>query len=107
MRTLAFDVDVYSRGNKWQDGSPTWRCQGCNHSERVRIERLLAAGASIKGAARKFAKAKHPLELRDGRNGLWRQTSGRTRLSPRAVAPGFCVSSLYGGCASPANASRR
>ena len=36
-----------------QKGSPTGRCQGCNHSERVRIERFLAAGASIKGAARK------------------------------------------------------
>jgi hypothetical protein len=37
-----------------QRGSRTGRCQGCNHLERVRIERLLAAGASIKGAARKF-----------------------------------------------------
>ena len=35
--------------------SRTGRCQGCNHLERVRIERLLAAGASIKAAARKFA----------------------------------------------------
>src|SRR5436853_6743941 len=42
-------------------GSPTGRCQGCNHSERVRIERLLAAGASIKGAARKFAIDYHAL----------------------------------------------
>jgi hypothetical protein len=31
-------------------GTPTGRCQGCNHPERVRIERFLAAGASIKGA---------------------------------------------------------
>ena len=38
-----------------QRGSRTGRCQGCNHLERVRIERLLAAVASIKGAARKFA----------------------------------------------------
>jgi hypothetical protein len=37
-----------------QKGSRTGRCQGCNHVERVRIERLLAAGASIKGTARKF-----------------------------------------------------
>src|SRR5246500_5960273 len=37
-----------------QKGSRTGRCQGCNHLERVRIERLLAAGASIKGTARKF-----------------------------------------------------
>src|SRR5947207_10238371 len=42
-------------------GSPTGRCQGCNHLERVRIERLLAAGASIKGAARKFAIDYHAL----------------------------------------------
>src|SRR5215475_2516003 len=28
--------------------SRTGRCQGCNHAERHRIERLLAAGASIK-----------------------------------------------------------
>ena len=26
-------------------GSLTGRCQGCNHPERVRIERFLAAGA--------------------------------------------------------------
>jgi len=28
-----------------QKGSRSGRCQGCNHLERVRIERLLAAGA--------------------------------------------------------------
>ena len=44
-----------------QKGSRTGRCQGCNHLERVRIERLLAAGASIKGAARKFAIDYHAL----------------------------------------------
>src|ERR1700751_6232283 len=44
-----------------QKGSRTGRCQGCNHPERVRIERLLAAGASIKGAARKFAIDHHAL----------------------------------------------
>src|SRR6267142_446096 len=44
-----------------QKGSRTGRCQGCNHLERVRIERLLAAGASIKGAARKFAIDHHAL----------------------------------------------
>src|SRR5690242_13352670 len=27
-----------------QKGSPTGRCQGCNHPERVRIERFLARG---------------------------------------------------------------
>src|SRR5215471_2190311 len=42
-------------------GSRTGRCQGCNHTERVRIERFLAAGASIKGAARKFAIDYHSL----------------------------------------------
>ena len=44
-----------------QKGSRTGRCQGCNHPERVRIERLLAAGASIKGTARKFAIDSHAL----------------------------------------------
>src|SRR5438270_10548220 len=44
-----------------QKGLRTGRCQGCNHLERVRIERLLAAGASIKGAARKFAIDYHAL----------------------------------------------
>jgi hypothetical protein len=42
-------------------GMPTGRCQGCNHPERVRIERFLAAGASIKGAARKFDIDYHAL----------------------------------------------
>src|SRR5437764_6506934 len=44
-----------------QKGSLTGRCQGCNHPERMRIERFLAAGASIKGAARKFAIDYHAL----------------------------------------------
>src|SRR6266849_1548345 len=44
-----------------QKGSRTGRCQGCNHLERVRIERLLAAGGSIKGAARKFEIDYHAL----------------------------------------------
>ena len=44
-----------------RSGAPTGRCQGCNHPERVRIERFLAAGASIKGAARKFAIDYHAL----------------------------------------------
>ena len=43
---------------KW---APTGRCQGCNHPERVRIERCLGAGASIKGAARKFDIDYHAL----------------------------------------------
>jgi len=42
-------------------GSWTGRCQGCNHLERVRIERLLASGASIKATARKFAIDYHAL----------------------------------------------
>src|SRR5215813_3565754 len=44
-----------------EKGSRTGRCQGCKHLERVRIERLLAAGASIKGTARKFAIDYHAL----------------------------------------------
>ena len=44
-----------------QKGSLTGRCQGCNHPERMRIERFLAAGASIKGAVRKFAIDYHAL----------------------------------------------
>jgi len=42
-------------------GSQTGRCEGRNHPERVRIERFLAAGASIKGAARKFDIDYHAL----------------------------------------------
>ena len=34
---------------------------GCNHLERVRIERLLAAGTSIRAAARKFQIDYHAL----------------------------------------------
>ena len=44
-----------------QRGSRTGRCQGCNHLERVRIERLLATGALMKAAARKFAIDYHAL----------------------------------------------
>ena len=44
-----------------QKRSPSGRCQGCNHVERVRIERFLVAGASIKAAARKFAIDYHAL----------------------------------------------
>src|SRR5215813_14191283 len=44
-----------------EKGSRTGRCQGCKHLERVRIERLLAAGASMKGTARKFAIDYHAL----------------------------------------------
>jgi hypothetical protein len=44
-----------------QKGSRTGRCQGCNHLERVRIERLIAAGASIKGTAQKFEIDYHAL----------------------------------------------
>src|ERR1700750_391047 len=44
-----------------QTRAPTGRCQGCNHLERVRIERFLAAGASIKAAARKFDIDYHAL----------------------------------------------
>ena len=44
-----------------QKGSRTGRCQGCSHLDRVRIERLLAACASIKGTARKFEIDYHAL----------------------------------------------
>ena len=44
-----------------QKGAQSGRCQGCNHPDRVRIERFLAAGASIKGAARKFEIDYHAL----------------------------------------------
>src|SRR5262249_31966287 len=57
-------------------GSRTGRCQGCTHLERVRIERLLAAGGSIKGAARKFDVDYHSFRR------PW-----ITRVSPQARAP--------------------
>ena len=44
-----------------QKVSRTGRCQGCKQPQRVRIERLLADRASIKGAARKFAIDYHAL----------------------------------------------
>src|SRR5262249_9295026 len=44
-----------------EKGSRTGRCHGCKHLERARIERLLAAGASIKGTARKFEIDYHAL----------------------------------------------
>jgi hypothetical protein len=44
-----------------QNRSRTGRCQGCSHLDLVRIERLLAAGASIKGTARKFEVDYHAL----------------------------------------------
>src|SRR6201997_5345145 len=44
-----------------QKGSRTGHCQGRNHVEHARIERLLAAGASIKGTARKFDIDYHAL----------------------------------------------
>jgi len=36
-------------------GSRTGRCQGCAHPERPRIERALAAGASLRSTAKRFA----------------------------------------------------
>src|ERR1700750_117998 len=44
-----------------QKRAPTGRCQGCNHLDRVRIERFLAGGASIKAPSRKFAIDYHAL----------------------------------------------
>ena len=63
-------------------GSRTGRCQGCNHVERVRIERFLATGASIKGAARKFMIDYHALRRH------WRyHVSIETRRHPAAAFP--------------------
>ena len=42
-------------------GSRNWVMPGLHSSRRVRIERFLAAGASIKGTARKFAIDYHSL----------------------------------------------
>src|ERR1700745_1440097 len=44
-----------------QKGSPAGCWQGCNTLERGRIQRLLAAGAPIKGTARKFTIDHHAL----------------------------------------------
>jgi hypothetical protein len=40
---------------------PNGRCKGCLHPDRVRIERMLAAGASLKATARKFKISYHAL----------------------------------------------
>jgi len=42
-------------------GSRTGRCQGCAHRERARIERALAAGASLRATARRFRVPYHSL----------------------------------------------
>ena len=52
-----------------QKGSRTGRCQGCNHLERVRIGRLLAAGASIKGSAQNSRSTIRPAP---GQAAFWR-----------------------------------
>jgi len=64
---VIFEYTDWGKSMARQKGSRTGRCQGCNHLERVRIERLLAAGASIKGSARKFAIDYHALR-RDKRH---------------------------------------
>src|SRR5215472_753208 len=64
-------------------GSRTGRYQGCNHVERVGIERFLAAGASIKGAARKFAIDYPPCV------GIGGTACG---FDPRACTPHSCLS---------------
>src|SRR5438309_5569770 len=58
---VIFEYIDWGKSMARQKGSRTGRCQGCNHLERVRMERLLAAGGSIKGAARKFAIDYHAL----------------------------------------------
>ena len=67
-----------------QKGSLTGRCQGCNHPERVRIERFLAAGASIKGAL--FA--------------------GRSKNSPTSMAKPFGRAALCDGASVPFDGAR-
>jgi hypothetical protein len=44
-----------------RQGGRTGRCQGCAHRERVRIERALAAGASLRATAKKFEISYHSL----------------------------------------------
>jgi hypothetical protein len=61
LRPRSFEEYHWGKPMAREKGSRTGRCRGCNHPERVRIERLLAAGASIKGAARKFAIDYHAL----------------------------------------------
>ena len=68
IRILSRTFEEFLKGNIFwrhsmarQKGSRTGRCQGCNHVERARIERLLAAGASVKGTARKFDIDYHAL----------------------------------------------
>src|SRR5438874_4197574 len=58
---VIFEYIDWGKSMARQRGSRTGRCQGCSHLERVRIERLLAAGASIKGTARKFEIDHHAL----------------------------------------------
>jgi hypothetical protein len=42
-------------------GGRTGRCQGCAHRERTRVERSLAAGASLRATAKKFQIPYHSL----------------------------------------------
>lgn len=42
-------------------GIRTGKCQGCAHRERTRIERSLAAGASLRATAKKFEVPYHAL----------------------------------------------
>ena len=76
-----------------QKGSRSGRCQGCNHLERVRIERLLAAGASIKAAARKFEIDYHALRRH------WRNhVSAEARAAYLAGAGAIITGSSAGRC---------
>ena len=67
-----------------QKGSLTGRCRGCNHPERVRIERFLAAGASITRAARKFHIDYHALR-RHWRNHVSAEARATYIASPAAT----------------------
>jgi len=88
---VIFEYTDWGKSMARQKGSRTGRCQGCNHLERVRIERLLAAGASIKGSARKFAIDYHALR-RDKRHSggpPWFCHGPFARTSPRTASRGL------------------
>ncbi len=60
-RRLFKMIDGYGEDDGGAKGFRTGRCQGCDHLEHVRIERLLAGGASIKETVRKLEIDHHAL----------------------------------------------
>src|SRR5207237_4083126 len=87
---VIFEYTDWGKSMARQRGSRTGRCQGCNHPERVRIERLLAAGASIKGAARKFAIDYHALR-RHWRNHVSAEARAAYIAGGKASEPRYFV----------------